>query len=97
MSILRFYVILYLLFFFFFFFKQKTAYEMCGRDWSSDVYSSDLIRFVFNQWTLGEEFCTQVLGIPAEKLNDPTFDLLKHLGFSKADIEIGRASCRERV
>ena len=26
----------------FFFFKQKTAYEMCGRDWSSDVCSSDL-------------------------------------------------------
>ncbi|MCX7559517.1 vitamin B12-dependent ribonucleotide reductase [Sulfitobacter sp. F26204] len=45
------------------------------------------IRFVFNQWTLGEEFCTQVLGIPADKLNDPSFDLLKSLGFSKADIE----------
>jgi len=45
------------------------------------------IRFVFNQWTLGEEFCTQVLGIPAAKLNDPTFDLLRHLGFSRADIE----------
>lgn len=45
------------------------------------------IRFVFNQWTLGEEFCTQVLGIPAEKLNDPTFDLLRSLGFSRADIE----------
>ncbi|WP_299612307.1 vitamin B12-dependent ribonucleotide reductase [uncultured Tateyamaria sp.] len=45
------------------------------------------IRFVFNQWTLGEEFCTGVLGIPAEKLNDPTFDLLKSLGFSKADID----------
>ena len=27
---------------YFFFFKQKTAYEMCGRDWSSDVCSSDL-------------------------------------------------------
>ena len=27
----------------FFFFKQKTAYEMCGRDWSSDVCSSDRI------------------------------------------------------
>ena len=26
-----------------FFFKQKTAYEMCGRDWSSDVCSSDLM------------------------------------------------------
>jgi len=45
------------------------------------------IRFVFNQWTLGEEFCTQVLGIPAEKLNDPGFDLLRHLGYTKAQIE----------
>src|SRR5213076_33821 len=26
-----------------FFFKQKTAYEMVGSDWSSDVCSSDLI------------------------------------------------------
>ena len=26
------------------------------------------IRFVFNQWTLGEEFCTKTLGIPAAKL-----------------------------
>jgi ribonucleoside-diphosphate reductase alpha chain len=45
------------------------------------------IRFVFNQWTLGEEFCTKTLGIPAMKLNDPTFDLLRHLGFSKDEIE----------
>ena len=27
----------------FFFFKQKTAYEIVSRDWSSDVCSSDLI------------------------------------------------------
>ncbi|WP_298432742.1 vitamin B12-dependent ribonucleotide reductase [uncultured Jannaschia sp.] len=46
------------------------------------------IRFVFNHYTLGEEFCTQTLGIPAAKLNDPTFDLLRHLGFSKAEIEV---------
>ncbi|NDW52365.1 vitamin B12-dependent ribonucleotide reductase [Aliiroseovarius sp. PrR006] len=45
------------------------------------------IRFVFNQWTLGEEFCTNVLGIPAEKLNDPEFNLLRHLGFTRKDIE----------
>src|SRR5213075_3500665 len=31
------------LFFFFFFFKQKTAYEITRRDWSSDVCSSDLL------------------------------------------------------
>src|SRR5213594_3828000 len=29
---------------FFFFFKQKTAYEISVRDWSSDVCSSDLSR-----------------------------------------------------
>src|SRR3546814_16141587 len=28
---------------FFFFFKQKTAYDMCISDWSSDVCSSDLL------------------------------------------------------
>ncbi|MEZ7983731.1 MAG: vitamin B12-dependent ribonucleotide reductase, partial [Paracoccaceae bacterium] len=46
------------------------------------------IRFVFNQWTLGQDFCTKVLGVPSEKLMDPTFDLLRHLGFSKADIDM---------
>ncbi|NDR55039.1 vitamin B12-dependent ribonucleotide reductase [Aliiruegeria sabulilitoris] len=45
------------------------------------------IRFVFNQWTLGAEFCTDVLGIPAEKLNDPTYDMLTELGFTKAQID----------
>ena len=45
------------------------------------------IRFVFNQWTLGEEFCRESLGIPQAKLNDPSFDLLRHLGFSKAQVE----------
>ncbi len=45
------------------------------------------IRFVFNPWTLGEEFCTRTLGIPAEKMADPGFDLLRHLGFTRAQIE----------
>ncbi|MBI1416730.1 MAG: vitamin B12-dependent ribonucleotide reductase [Limimaricola sp.] len=45
------------------------------------------IKFVFNQWTLGEDFCTGTLGIPAEKLNDPTFNLLQHLGFSRREID----------
>lgn len=45
------------------------------------------IRFVFNQWTLGEEFCTKVLGIPQEKLNDPSFDMLRHLGYTRTEID----------
>jgi ribonucleoside-diphosphate reductase alpha chain len=45
------------------------------------------IKFVFNRWTLGDDFLTGKLGIPAAKLDEPGFDLLVHLGFSKKDIE----------
>ncbi|HEY0293015.1 MAG TPA: vitamin B12-dependent ribonucleotide reductase, partial [Hansschlegelia sp.] len=45
------------------------------------------IKFIFNKWTLGEAFLTDVLKVPAEKLEDPSFELLAHLGFSKAEIE----------
>src|SRR3546814_6264762 len=37
-----FFLYFYLFYSFIFFFKQKTAYEMCISDWSSDVCSSDL-------------------------------------------------------
>ncbi|NOX39872.1 MAG: vitamin B12-dependent ribonucleotide reductase [Alphaproteobacteria bacterium] len=45
------------------------------------------IRFVFNQWTLGEDFCHGTLGIPMSELNNPGFDLLRHLGFTRQQIE----------
>ena len=45
------------------------------------------IKFAFNKWTLGEDFCRDKLGIPAEDLASPTFDLLAALGFGKREIE----------
>jgi ribonucleoside-diphosphate reductase alpha chain len=45
------------------------------------------IKFAFNKWTLGEEFCLKTLGIAPEDLASPTFDLLAHLGFTKREIE----------
>jgi ribonucleoside-diphosphate reductase alpha chain len=45
------------------------------------------IKFVFNKFTLGVDFLTETLNVPAEKLEDPSFDLLTHLGFSRTDIE----------
>jgi ribonucleoside-diphosphate reductase alpha chain len=45
------------------------------------------VKFAFNRWTLGEDFLTQTLKVPADKLAEPGFDLLEHLGFSKKDIE----------
>src|SRR5213594_3708258 len=46
-------------FFFFFFFKQKTAYEISVRDWSSDVCSSDLPEGAAPQ--LGQDGALQTL------------------------------------
>jgi ribonucleoside-diphosphate reductase alpha chain len=45
------------------------------------------IKFVFNKWTLGEDFCRDVLGIPAEEVAKTSFDMLAHLGFSKREID----------
>jgi ribonucleoside-diphosphate reductase alpha chain len=44
--------------------------------------------FVFNKFVLGEEFCTQTLGIPADQLNDWNFSILRDgLGFTNQQIE----------
>lgn len=45
------------------------------------------IRFVFNKWTLGTDFCTDVLNISPEALDDIDFDLLASLGYSKDEVE----------
>ena len=45
------------------------------------------IKFVFNKWNLGEDFCTGVLKLTADRMDAPGFDLLTALGFSKAEIE----------
>jgi len=51
------------------------------------------IKFVFNQWTLGSEFCKETLGLNDEQLNDFNFDMLSHLGFSRKDIEAANLYC----
>ncbi len=45
------------------------------------------IRFVFNKYTLGTEFCSEALKLEASQLDAPDFDMLKTLGFTKADID----------
>src|SRR3546814_5556023 len=90
----------------FFFFKHKTAYEMRISDWSSDVCSSDLKRVKFSsRATAGrvspEHSNRSVLKYVRVAGTAETRDAwrsrkihaLSYLG----TIEIGRASCRERV
>src|SRR3546814_1745992 len=88
-------IFFYCMFFFllcFVFFKQKTAYEMHISDWSSDVCSSDLR-------ALGVDRATFHVADAIEWRDDLAGELAgffqhRHHGVG---IEIGRASCRERV
>src|SRR3546814_7404845 len=93
----------------FFFFKQKTAYEMRISDWSSDVCSSDLVvleekrpfdtqvtQYVFGLNTSAGhaargEGDRDRLAITDEGRPSAQPRLLE------AGVEIGSASCRERV
>lgn len=43
------------------------------------------IRFAFNKYTLGEEFMRR-LGVSDSQLNDPKFDFLKFLGFTRPQV-----------
>ena len=51
------------------------------------VKSAFDIKFAFNRWTLGEEFVVHALKVPKEVLDQPTFDLLTHLGFARRDMD----------
>jgi ribonucleoside-diphosphate reductase alpha chain len=44
------------------------------------------IQFAFNKWTLGEQYCKDVLGLTDAQLNDPKFNMLRALGFSTEQV-----------
>jgi len=45
------------------------------------------VKFVFNRFTLGDEFCKDKLGFSDEQLNDFEFNMLEALGFDKDAVE----------
>jgi ribonucleoside-diphosphate reductase alpha chain len=51
------------------------------------------IRFVFNKWNLGEDFCQKALGFTNAELDNYSFDMLAALGFSKREIEAANVYC----
>src|SRR3546814_7059466 len=87
----------------FFFFKQKTAYEMRISDWSSDVCSSDLLIL-----EAGAHVAVDVGRLPMHILRAAEAEVQHARGDGRVGelvdqdeaaeaMEIGRASCRERV
>src|SRR3546814_5747373 len=96
----------------FFFFKQKTAYEMRIRDWSSDVCSSDLLDSLPKaQWMLADRGydadwfrdALQEKGItpciPGRKIRNKTvkYDKRRYKRRNRIEIMFGRLKDWRRV
>lgn len=60
--------------------KELTAIEIQ----LSSVFE---LKFAFNKFTLGEEFCAKVLGMSPAQINDNSFNMLAYLGYSAEQIE----------
>ena len=45
------------------------------------------VKFAFNRFTLGDDFCKETLGFTVAQLNDYSFNMLEALGFEKDAIE----------
>src|SRR3546814_6646005 len=93
----------------FFFFKQKTAYEMRISDWSSDVCSSDLfdaalvavVGLVMRAVQPALESPERIAGARLLDLDHVGAQVgQQHAGRRAGNeraLQLGRASCRERV
>jgi ribonucleoside-diphosphate reductase alpha chain len=73
--------------------KQKGFHAEALEKLENTLKQAFDIKFAFNKWTFGDEFCLNNLNISQENLNNPGFDFLKHLGFSKQEIEEANIYC----
>ncbi len=53
----------------------------------AELASAFEIGFVFNRWTLGDEFCKGTLGFTDAQLGNPNFNMLAELGFTADDVQ----------
>src|SRR5689334_23489807 len=90
------------MFFFFFFFSSRRRHTRWNCDWSSDVCSSDLIKLTVNERSAVQAtpwIFYQFPDLFDIKDSKYQFELIgyKPKKYTGLQIEIGRASCRERV
>jgi hypothetical protein len=66
--------------------KEKGFTQEVLHSLESGLVSVFDIKFAFNKWSLGEDFCKNILKLSDEQLNDFNFDLLKY----RPDLTAGR-------
>lgn len=73
--------------------KAKGFHQAALDALESALATAQHIRYVFNRWTLGEDFCRHMLGFSEEELSSGTFDMLSALGFSEDNIDRANLYC----
>ena len=66
--------------------KAKGFTEEVLRRIEDQVAGAFELPFVFNRWTVGDDFCRTHLHLTQEQLEEPGFDLLMALGFSAEQV-----------
>src|SRR5689334_24236552 len=97
-SFFYFFLLFYFVFFFFFFFSSRRRHTRWNCDWSSDVCSSDLLHLLdlsVGRHARGVIHALLVLGLLLLGLHRERLALLQQHVLHV--LQIGRASCRERV
>src|SRR5436305_15313872 len=79
-----------------FFFSSRRRHTRCGRDWSSDVCSSDL-EIELDPFDAQVEVFVNNERRQNYSTKTMVYDFAEYIEFLSLDFKIGRASCRERV
>lgn len=53
----------------------------------------DHLRLAFTPWVVGTTFCRTLFGMTEAELQNPHFDMLRHLGFTSQEISVANAFC----
>ena len=73
--------------------KQKGFSDEVIKKVEDSLRNAFDIKFSFNKYVIGDEFCKKNLKLKSEELNDISFDMLSHLGFTKNEINIANIHC----
>ncbi|HVA35790.1 MAG TPA: vitamin B12-dependent ribonucleotide reductase [Stellaceae bacterium] len=73
--------------------KAKGFTESAIEALESQLATAFDVKFAFNKWTLGEDFCRAAFGFTDAQMNDVAFDMLAALGFTRTDIEQANTYC----
>ncbi len=73
--------------------KEKGFTEEIIKKIEESLRNAFDIKFAFNKYVIGEEFCIKNLKLNPNDLNDISFDMLRHLGFTNSEIEEANVFC----